>query len=257
MLFRSQNSIPFYSSSFIAQPMSAITDTINYIIQGLNAGRIEERQTPFFAPARTINNCFPFFYRPAKTVRDIMNTTPDYSIDPMAFTTKLNAIKFVASVKFATAILDRDGTGLVSQKNKFGVSTISEQIQTRETEYNDTKNSVSILGSNKIMLLSHESIIPGKQKVDLNVDASINSTMYGLEQDQIFGNLYPNTEPMVRGEKLKEFLTLITKFLTTHVHPYHGLPPNEASFSEVTISSIEQTFQNYDEKVLNQNIRIN
>jgi hypothetical protein len=106
-------------------------------------------------------------------------------------------------------------------------------------------------------LLSHESVVPGREPVDLNVDASSTSTMYGLSQDQIFGNLFNNSEPLVRGEKLKEFLTLLVKFLTTHVHPYHGMPPNPTSFSEVTIDTIEQEFQNYDSKVLNQNIRIN
>jgi hypothetical protein len=248
---------PIYSTQFTSQPMSAITDSVNYIIQGLNNGRIEEKREPFLIPARSIDNCFPFYYRPSIFVREILNTTPDPSVSPFALTRKLNANRLKTGVKFARASLNVDGNGLVSQKNKFGVSTISEKIQTQETEYNDTKNSVSILGSNKILLLSHESVVPGREPVDLNVDASSTSTMYGLSQDQIFGNLFNNSEPLVRGEKLKEFLTLLVKFLTTHVHPYHGMPPNPTSFSEVTIDTIEQEFQNYDSKVLNQNIRIN
>jgi hypothetical protein len=104
------------------------------------------------------------------------------------------------------------------------------------------------MGSNKILLLSHESVVPGKDPVNLNVEGDT-STIYGLDQNQIFGNLFPNTEPMVRGEKLKEFLTLITSFLTTHTHAYPGTPPTTISYSGVGIDDIEQSFQNFSENI--------
>jgi hypothetical protein len=248
---------PFYSCNFTAQPLSSITDTINYIISGLNNGRIEERREPFFVAARVINDSFPFFYRPSKSVRDVLNITPDFSQSPFAITRKFNATNLISRVKFVRAILNINGYGLVSQKNKFGVSTVKERIVIKSSEYNDIKNSVSVMGSNKILLLSHQSVIPGKEPVNLNVSSSESSTIYGVSRDQIIDNLIPNTEPLVRGEKLKEFLTLIVKFLTTHCHPFHGTPPVPASFSGVDISQIEQSFQKYDSDVLNQNIRIN
>jgi hypothetical protein len=62
---------------------------------------------------------------------------------------------------------------------------------------------------------------------------------------------------MVRGDKLKEFLNLLMKFVLTHCHGYHGTPPSSISFSQVSVAQIEQEFQKYDSKVLNQNIRLN
>jgi hypothetical protein len=47
------------------------------------------------------------------------------------------------------------------------------------------------------------------------------------------------------------------KFVLTHCHGYHGTPPTPVSFSQVSVAQIEQEFQKYDSKVLNQNIRLN
>lgn len=248
---------PIFSSTFTAQPMSAVTDTINYIINSLNAGRIEQRETPFPVPARTFENPFPFYYRPSEEIRRYIGITPTVdSNGTFEFIKNLNANLLVTSVKFARAYFDRDGSGLVSQKNKFGISNFVEAITNSETEWTANRNSVSVMGSNKIILLSHESIVPGKGAVNLNVDGET-STIYGLGQDQIFGNVFDNTEPMVRGQKLKEFLSLITMFVTTHTHDFPGNPPVPISYSGVDIDTIEQAFQNYDDTVLNQNIRIN
>ena len=82
-------------------------------------------------------------------------------------------------------------------------------------------------------------------------------SIYGISQKDIFNEILPKTNATVRGDKLKEFLTLLMRFTLTHCHAYHGLPPNPTSFSQVEIAQIEQEFLNYDSKVLNQNIRIN
>jgi hypothetical protein len=244
-----------YSVPFTNQPMSAITYTINYVINSLNSGRIEKIQEPIQCTARSFTNIFPFYYRPAKSVRDLLNNF-DTSNGTVSATRRLNASLLTVKVKFGGALLDVNGSGLVSQKNKFGVSKINEKITTIDQEWSSNRNSVSVLGSNKIVLLSHDSVIPGLKPVDLKTDGE-SSTIYGLSQDQIFNNIFPNTNSIVRGEKLKEFLTLIVSFLTTHTHSFSGLPPVPTSFSGVKVGDIEESFQNFDENVLNQNIRIN
>jgi hypothetical protein len=93
---------------------------------------------------------------------------------------------------------------------------------------------------------------PGKQSILLQKD-----TIYGLEQDFVFNTIIPNTEPMVRGESLKKILNLLVKFMTTHSHPFHQLPPTPISYSQVSIATLDAEFQKYDSDVLNQNIRIN
>ena len=127
-----------------------------------------------------------------------------------------------------------------------------------ESEYVNNKTSVSILGSNKILLISQDSQIPGAGKIVMDtVSNSDQNTIYGFSDKQIFDDIIPNTEPLVRGYKLKELLNLIVRFLVSHSHPYHQLPPSSDSYGGVGTDDIESEFQNYDENVLSQNIRIN
>jgi hypothetical protein len=65
------------------------------------------------------------------------------------------------------------------------------------------------------------------------------------------------TNSMVRGEELMKFLSLITRFLISHVHPFPGLPPVPTSTDGTLSSDIIQTLNNADNIILNQNIRIN
>jgi len=59
-----------------------------------------------------------------------------------------------------------------------------------------------------------------------------------------------NTEshPIPYGDKLNEFLNLMKSFVSNHVHPYHGSPPDP--------DPIVTQILNYDlETILNQNVR--
>jgi hypothetical protein len=62
---------------------------------------------------------------------------------------------------------------------------------------------------------------------------------------------------MVRGEELISLIGLIVGFLTSHVHPYPGLPPvpvaQDGTRSDEILSELQQAY----EKILNQYIRIN
>jgi len=246
---------PFWSYQFNAQPMSSVTYIINSVINGLNEGKIVISGTSSLsASTKTFDEgiIFPFYYRPDSTLRDILSKTPNFADGPDVFLKLFNTTKLVSQVRFVRALVDFDGEGLVSRKNKFGISkTKIKKVDSKRSNIFE-KNSISVMGSNKIILLSHESVIPSLTKVNLGSD-----TIYGLTQDQIYENILPNTNSLVRGEKLKELLTLIVKFLTTHAHPYHQLPPTPLSQSGVNILDIESEFQNYDSKILNENIRIN
>lgn len=251
---------PLMTIRFQNQPMSAVTDTINYLIEGLNKERIESRETPIPITGRTITNCFPFYYRPSPNVSRILKTVPDFSQGISAFYVIQNAQRLISSVRFTRNFsLEITGDGLVSRKNKAGTSLISEVKKIDgEAQFLNRKTSVSILGSNKILLVSQDSQIPGAGKIVMDtVSNSDQNTIYGFSDKQIFDDIIPNTEPLVRGLKLKELLNLIVKFLVSHSHPYHQLPPTPQSYTEVNVAQIEAELQNYDENVLNQNIRIN
>jgi hypothetical protein len=247
---------PFWSYQFNAQPFESVVNIINSVINGLNEGKIEiSATTTLSASTKTFDEgiIFPFYYRPDSFLRDVLYKSPSFGQgDSAAFIKFYNASRLVSQIRFIRALTDFNGEGLVSRKNKFGISkTKIKKVDSKRTNIYE-KNSVSVLGSNKILLLSHDSTIPALSKVNLD-----SSTIYGLTQDQIYENLLPNTNGLVRGEKLKELLGIIVRFLTTHAHPYHQLPPTPISSGGVSVEDLEIEFQNYDSKVLNENIRIN
>jgi hypothetical protein len=226
----------------------------------LNNGKIEEVTEPIALSAKTISESFPFYYRPDQRMRDILKETPDLSLGPSAFVRKQNVQRMANGVNFTRNFsLEVTGDGLVSRKDKFGVSTKNEIKKiSGNSEFINRKNSVSILGSNKIILVSQDSVIPGYSPINMEVISDTEeNTLYGYSDNQINNNLIPNTEPLVRGYKLKELLNLIVKFLVSHSHPYHQLTPSSDSYGGVKIENIESALQKYDEEVLNQNIRIN
>ena len=230
------------------------------MIESLNRGRIDEVTEPIALSAKTINESFPFYYRPDQRMRDVLNQPPSFSDGAGSFVRSQNLQRLVKGVNFVRNFsLDVTGDGLVSQKNKFGVSTVAEKRKIAgNSEFVNRKNSASILGSNKIFLISQDSVIPGTSPINMEVISDTeDNTLYGFSDNQINNNLMPNTEPLVRGYKLKELLNLIVRFLTSHSHPYHQLPPSDTSYAGVSIENLEQTFESYDDNVLNQNIRIN
>ena len=248
-----------WSYDFENLSMTQVSNLINKVINGLN--NISETN-PLKISGESLTekefsissgeSVFPFYYRPSQSLYNIINKQKNFNIfsNLKAFT---NIQSLLSTVRFIFST-DLNGEGLISDKDTFGISFSDKtvEIQGEETDFEE-KNSVSIAGSNKILLLSYSSNPPsGKQTIKLPKE-----TVYGISQDDVFDTILPNTEPVVRGESLKNFLNLIVKFLTTHSHPFHGLPPTPVSFSEITVETIEQEFQNYDSKVVNQNIRIN
>lgn len=240
-----------FSYFFSSLPMSSVTYLINTVITGLNDGLIDIKE-PFIPKKRAFekSEIFPFYYRPSELLQQKLSTSPKLTSNPAENAEEYNSImnisKLVTSVRFPTAVQDMNGSGLISRKNKFGISKDKQQINVSKTETVNETSSVTILGSTEICLLSNET-----------ADYLTTSNIYGISQPEFYQQILPRTEPLVRGEKLKQFLNLIVNFLTTHVHPYHGLPPNPTSFSNVTVTQIEENFQKYDSEVLNQNIRIN
>jgi len=248
-----------FSYNFENLTLSQVAEVINKIINGLNnttetnplkiSGETYPAKEFSIAQGEPI---FPFYYRASPNLYKVVTKQKNFNIfsNLKAFTnvqTILSQVRFVFST-------DLNGEGLVSNKDTFGISFVDKKIQVPGNEvYFEEKNSVSIAGSNKILLISYNTNPPsGKSKIELD-----KKTIYGIEQNMIFDTILPNTEPVVRGESLKNFLNLIVKFLTTHSHPFHQLPPTPISYSQVSVASIEQEFQNYDSKVVNQNIRVN
>jgi hypothetical protein len=112
-------------------------------------------------------------------------------------------------------------------------------------------NTVGLLGGSKLFLLSHDTTIPGKDKVDLK------NSVYGIESETITNQIEPNTSSMVRGEELLELMELIIRFCVTHVHPYPLLPPSSVTLDGLSTDDLLARMQEAYQKVLNSNIRLN
>ena len=244
---------PVFTYQFIGIPLTGVTYLINTVIDGLNLNAIDIKAPYNPKLWKPTNNRFPYYYRPSKRLRDMFKKNTNQS-SPSDIVQFANLTSLLTSVRFSFAFNPRQmfGSGLVSAFSKFGTRTKTETVNSQPYTTKNTPNSVGVLGSNKVFLLSHDSTIPGKQKVNLSP-----STIYGLTQSEIANNIVPNTEPMVRGESLKKLLNLIVKFLVSHAHPYHQLPPTPVSDEGTSVADIEVEFQNYDSTIVNQNIRIN
>jgi hypothetical protein len=77
--------------------------------------------------------------------------------------------------------------------------------------------------------------------------------MMGITQEQFTQNVLPSTFSTVRGERLVDYLNRLEKFVLSHVHPYHGYPPDDVALN----GSRAEDLGIIKYKVLNENIRIN
>jgi hypothetical protein len=146
----------------------------------------------------------------------------------------------------------KPGYGLIYKdfKTPLPFTVTTEEVTPVTTSVLD--NTVGIMGANKLYLLSHDSEVQGKSKIDLA------NTIYGITADTIFDVIEPNTTSMVRGEPLLDLLQLIVNFLITHDHPYPMLPPTSVSrASLISTNDLLVKMQEAYQKVLNSNIRIN
>lgn len=193
------------------------------------------------------NNQFPFYFRPSKNVRQLTNSFNGTG----SLLSTVNMAQLCSKIKISQTD-PTPGYGLVLDgklSNELPVTFKKEIYAPLITE--PAENTISLMGANDIYLLSHESEIPGKSKVDLS------NSNYGIDQTKIINEIYPNTSSMVRGEELLELLSVIVSFCTTHVHPYPLLPPSSVTTDGTSIDDLLTKMQEAHNKVLNGNIRIN
>lgn len=117
----------------------------------------------------------------------------------------------------------------------------------------DSPITYSILGGQRIYLLSHDSQGP-KGRID------IPETIYGIEQEDFVkdGGIYDKSYPTVRGDELVKILRKMFEFVKGHVHPIAPSPPVPVSSGNgQTTVEIDQLLANAENTMLNQEIRIN
>jgi len=234
---------PIFYYQFTALPMSSIIPLINSAIKGLNDGKVDFSGTTYVQPSDSSQ--FPFYFRPSQNLSKYIDILRSY--DPViAAKAEINLVELRTGVKFLGSI-GLNGSGLVSAKGIMGLpfKKVTETLQTNSTQVGNS--GYSILGSDYVYLLSHNTVIDGKQKVNIG-----KTTVYGIDEKELSTTIQANTEGLVRGSSLKELLNAIVNFLISHGHPYHQLPPIPQGVEEIT-----KQMAQFDTKIINQNIRIN
>ena len=221
-------------------------DTVNYInnfIKSCNSDFVTKEGNQLF-PA-TLTDRYPIFYRPNNRTYSYMS--PE-KIGPSI--EAVNVSNIYSQIKL-TAALKQSGYGLIYQKDTVGTPMDTKTIVVPQSKYYGTPQTYSALGGDKLFLLSHQTSIPGKKKINFA------DTLYGISGDTFSDDIMRNTSSTVRGEELLELINLITRFLLTHTHAYPGLPPVPITQDGTSSTQILTELQNAVTKILNENIRIN
>jgi len=190
---------------------------------------------------------FPIFYRPTNsTYQKINPSAPSGTTN----TTIVNNIsKIYKGIKLTPSI--KGGWGLIYTKKKVGIPATAFKKIIPQNKYITQQTTYGALGGDKLFLLSHNSSIPGKGKINFD------NTLYGISPEVFGDEIVPKTSSMVRGEELMELINLIVRFLVTHTHAYPGLPPIPVTQDGTTAQNILSELQNAVNKILNGNIRLN
>ena len=186
---------------------------------------------------------FPIYYRPNNSTYEklLSSSSPIVS-------TNLNDIFKEIKLNNTTLV---PGYGLIYTKDKVGFPFDVKSYETPIFKYNNTPVTFAGIGADKLLLMSHQSSIPGKGKINMD------GTLYGITNDKFTDEIIPKTSSAVRGEELLELINLIVRFLTTHTHAYPGLPPVPITQDGTSSARILAELQNAVNTILNENIRLN
>jgi len=193
------------------------------------------------------NQRFPIFYRPSPLMFSKINLSIPTGTNANPIEVK-NIFEIYRQIKLLKG--EKGGSGLIYAKNRVGKPTVPKKKKVPDSKYKNLPNTVAAMGGDRLYMLSHNSQIPGKGKI--NFDNSI----YGITPEQ-FADIESKTSSTVRGEELLELINMIVRFLVTHTHAYPGLPPVPVTQDGSTVDKILIELQNAVNKILNTYIRVN
>ena len=193
-------------------------------------------------------NKFPIYYRPNTIMYSKLN--PSTPLGSGATSTEISNISDIyKGVKLNPALIG--GYGLIYAKGKVGIPKNAVKRVAKQQKYINQESSYGALGSDTLFLVSHNSQIPGKGKINFD------DTLYGITPEKFANEFLPKTSSMVRGEELLELINLIVRFLVTHTHAYPGLPPVPVTQDGSNTQAILTELQKAVNKNLSKNIRLN
>ena len=196
-------------------------------------------------PETNSGDRFPIVYRPSNLMYNKMIATPNPS--------NSKEIKNISDIYKGMKLYPAaaGGYGLIYAKNKVGIPSTPVKRIIPQSKYAATAATYASLGGDKLFLLSNNSQIPGKGKINFD------GTLYGISTEKFADEIIPKTSSSVRGEELLELINLIVRFLVTHTHAYPGLPPVPVTQDGTSSTQILTELQNAVNKILNSDIRLN
>jgi len=222
----------------------SLSDTItfinNFIYDCNNGVKTRDGKVIFNSEDR-----FPIFFRPSPINYSVISSDNSTSL-----TNKSNLLSIFNKIKLFNSS-EKSGYGLIYSKNLIGKQYTVKTKIIQPKEYVNQSRTYSAIGADKVYLLSHNSAVPRKGKI--NFDGSI----YGIDSDKFVNEIDGKTSSMVRGEELLELINLIVRFLLSHTHSFPGLPPVSLTEDGSSAEKLTEEFANAVNKILNKNIRIN
>lgn len=241
---------PLYTLDFTGKTVDETALLINTFITNTNDGYINIPPYPEYLIDSQFP-LFPFYYGPDENTYSYV-TSNAFNVGSDILSSN-KAINLYNKITFNTKFKQK-GRGLMWKKNppELGILPNTKEIKKEKREIVQNQINYSIMGGNKLFLLSHDS--KGKYKLDLS------NTLYGISQPQLANINEKNTTALVRGDELVKLLKDMTNFMLNHVHPISGeIPVQEYPQLPNGPSSkkIKEQLNSAEDKLLSKNIRIN
>jgi len=235
------------TESFTMLSKTQTIEFINNFINTCNQSNVTKSGVKLFTDNNDSNK-FPIFYRPNTIMYSKLS--PSTPLGSTATPIEVSNISDIyKGVKLNPSL--KGGYGLIYTKGKVGNPRTPVKKVVKQQKYINQESSYGALGSDLLFLVSHNSQIPGKGKINFD------DTLYGITPEKFANEFLPKTSSMVRGEELLELINLIVKFLITHTHAYPGLPPIPVTQDGTNAQTILVELNNAVNKILSKNIRLN
>jgi uncharacterized protein YfkK (UPF0435 family) len=225
---------------FSTSGISETIDVINTFIKTCNSKQKTKKGTKLFD---SLDERFPIFFRPTVSNYNFLQSDNQQ--------TKDNLTSIYQKIKLNNND-EKGGYGLIYENGKVGkpieiLKKVFNQVKT-----NAVPTTYAALVGNRTYLLSQNSQIPGRKKINFR------NNLYGITEQQFSEDILPNTSSMVRGEELLQLLDYMVRFLISHTHDYPGESSNPVAVGGGTnIQQLTSLMNEAYEKVLNQYIRLN
>tara|TARA_R100000697_G_scaffold29352_1_gene38786 strand:+ start:14351 stop:16045 length:1695 start_codon:yes stop_codon:yes gene_type:complete len=198
------------------------------------------------SPTNQTLDLYPFYFRPSYKLYNYYTRGEDEK--KRISTNVINGVNIsgIDITVGSACLINKEDPQPDPKKTDIDIISTSENEKKRQGIINAM--------SNKILLYSYDSTIPGKNSNNpnnVNLNRPETGQNVGIDQENLVKMDVNETEPLVRGEQLVKLLSKIVDFLATHEHGNAGTAAkNPDLISEIRTLFNSKTF-------LNENIRIN